>query len=207
MPLYDFSCTTCNKTFEIIADMTNGPIEFSIPIAQNTISLGIEGTAHTNIEIEILNKDEESYSEEIIEENVINSNNNYTPDDIELLYDLEPETLVEIPNIYEIYKNVLFPNALQIYNGLTGTLAELLAAQIKDTMSTAPQNLKCILVSDIFNITSILTDSEFPDNRFIPISARFSPVLLEWELQLISISTPQIPDFDSDDFDNDDFDT
>lgn len=195
------------KSFEITAPVADGDLKITF-YAPAGVSGGaiIAGTCFTNVNIEILdNTDTQnpvSYPDEISETTEINVNNNYTPDDIELLFDIPGES---VPNTYEIFTNLLAPNFPQIYKENSGTLAQLLAFQIKDMLSTAPLYIKCTLTSDIFLITSVLTDIEFPGNRFIPMYAIFNPRLLEWKLQLIAINGEQIPDFYGPDSDGGDF--
>lgn len=199
------------KTFEATAEIITGPYEVRLmgSFYPNFPPSEFElvGSMFGDVVVNLVNADGTDPDDEVSTLTQINANNNFIPDDIGLLFDIpEDSTLI---NQFEKYSNLLFPGDKMLYNGNIGTLAQILANQIEAAYATIPLYLKATVVSDIFNITSVLTDSEFPTRRFVPMLARFNPKTLEWILQLISINTEAdiIGDFDSADADPEDFDT
>lgn len=162
------------------------------------------GVCYTDVKLEIIKVNGNDPSEEISTTTEVNANNTYVPDDVELLFDIPPEG---VKNWLEIYTNMAAPESRLSYNSEEGTLAELLANQISAAYATPPLMLRANFESDIFDIDSLLTDSEFSTRRFMPVYATLNAKYMEWAVDFISVNTDAdiIPDFYGPDFDGSDF--
>jgi len=200
---------------QILEDLSFSTFSMNIPLTTGAITLMLNnevsptgntiGACFTDVSAHIINADETELDSTFETTTEINANNNYVPEDIELLFGNKPDP--DMFNELIAYDNIILPQWTLNYEGFSGTLQECLAQQIINAYSDIPLMLKVRFYSDIFTIDSVWTDPSLPSTRFMPLMVTFEPRMRFWDGDLIQINTVEeiTPDFLDDDFADDDF--